>query len=262
IEDLRFEMEIMGLSNIEREKAIALRHANADATSAEGQAISSAIEQREAAREAQQYIDDLKTMTTDFAVSALSDLDNAGAAFEEFADRIKRMAIQMLAEKAIQWLMSMFMGGGMGGGTAPAAGSGAENTAFNNWYSGYGGGRAFGGPVKKNTLYEVGEGGMPEMLASGGKTFLIPGNDGAVIPSSRGMAASAGSGGGGMPNIEVRIMNNGRPVEQEGSSEITVEAGKMIVRLAVGEVTRQAARRGTPMNNAMRAGMATGSSLG
>lgn len=253
---MQFEIDLLGMSNLERERAIAIRHANVDAMSAEGHAIAAMVEKLETAREAERVMNDIKGAFTDFAVSAASDFDSAGDAFEGLVDRLKRMAIQMLAEKAIQALFGAFFGGGNA--------SGSGNKGSGGPFSLFAGPRALGGPVKKNSLYEVGEGGMPEMLASGGRTFLIPGNDGTVIPSSRGMAASSGSfsGGGGMPNVEVRIMNNGRPVEQEGNSEITIEAGKMIVKLAVGEVTRQAGRRGTPVNSAIRAGLASAGALG
>ncbi|MEJ7808461.1 MAG: hypothetical protein WKG03_21380, partial [Telluria sp.] len=78
--------------------------------------------------------------------------------------------------------------------------------------------------------------------------------------ASGGQVGMGSPGMGGMPQIEMHVNNYSG--EKVSDPEITIEAGKMIVRLAVGEVTRQAARRGTPMNNAMRAGMATGSALG
>jgi TP901 family phage tail tape measure protein len=43
-------------------------------------------------------------------------------------------------------------------------------------------GRALGGPVFANQLYEVAENGISELLEIGGKTFLIPGTNGVVVP--------------------------------------------------------------------------------
>lgn len=49
----------------------------------------------------------------------------------------------------------------------------------------FGGGRASGGPVSAGRLYEVGEGNVAEMFTAAGRQFMIPGNDGAVIPGSQ-----------------------------------------------------------------------------
>jgi len=47
------------------------------------------------------------------------------------------------------------------------------------------GGRANGGPVAGGSLYEVAEGGKPEVLSSGGHTYLLMGaQDGYVTPAS------------------------------------------------------------------------------
>ena len=144
--DMQAELSLMGLSSIEREKAIALRQANVNAMSAEGQSIADMVEKLAAAHEAEMMVNDLKSMTTDFAVSALSDLSSAGDAFEQFGERIKRMAIQMLAEKAIQWLFGAMFGGGgasgeMGGLSSLFGGSDA--------YTGFKDGGAFGARLKQ-----------------------------------------------------------------------------------------------------------------
>lgn len=59
----------------------------------------------------------------------------------------------------------------------------------------YGGGRKNGGGVNADSMYQVGEGGEPELLkASNGKQYMIPGDNGKVI-SNKDM--QGGSGGGG-----------------------------------------------------------------
>ena len=47
------------------------------------------------------------------------------------------------------------------------------------------GSRAGGGPVRAGHLYEVGEGNVAEMLMSGGRQYMIPGNNGDVISGSQ-----------------------------------------------------------------------------
>lgn len=53
------------------------------------------------------------------------------------------------------------------------------------------GGRERGGGVERGRIYEVGERGKPELLESGGRYYLIPGQSGHVAP-----ARSAGGSGG------------------------------------------------------------------
>jgi len=73
-------------------------------------------------------------------------------------------------------------------------------------------GRASGGPVRADTLYEVGEGGAAELLRMGGRTYLIPGSDGHVDPAMAGgqlVAASAGGGGGNVYAPTFQMTFNG-----------------------------------------------------
>ncbi len=55
-------------------------------------------------------------------------------------------------------------------------------------------GRARGGPVSGGSLYEVTEGGIAELFEAGGRTYLLPGMDGTVVPAG-GMAGPTGGGG-------------------------------------------------------------------
>lgn len=64
-----------------------------------------------------------------------------------------------------------------------------------------GGKRKNGGPVQAGSLYQVGEGGMPEIYqASTGKQFMIPGDNGKVI-SNRNMQSGGGGGGEVIVNV-------------------------------------------------------------
>lgn len=61
--------------------------------------------------------------------------------------------------------------------------------------------RKNGGPVSAGSMYRVGEGGAPELLQSGGKNYMIPGDGGKVISN-----ADLQTGGGG--NIHVSVVFN------------------------------------------------------
>lgn len=70
----------------------------------------------------------------------------------------------------------------------------------------YGGGRKNGGGVNADSMYQVGEGGEPELLkASNGKQYMIPGDNGKVI-SNKDM--QGGSGGGTSLNQVMNITVN------------------------------------------------------
>jgi hypothetical protein len=58
-------------------------------------------------------------------------------------------------------------------------------------------GRAAGGPVGAGRLYEVAEHGKAELLRMGGRSYLIPGTDGHVVPAQMTAAGRIGGGGGG-----------------------------------------------------------------
>ena len=82
-----------------------------------------------------------------------------------------------------------------GGNAAPAAAGIASTVALSQGLA-VSGGRENGGPVSGGSLYEVGEKNKPELLQSGGKQYMIPGNDGKVI-------SNADMGGGGGLNVKV-----------------------------------------------------------
>src|SRR5690606_4927854 len=87
IADLQFESSLIGMTNLAREKAIALRYANVDAASAEGQAIAGLIEQMDAAREAQGFMDDMRAGMGDVFTEIIDGSGKAGEAFERMLDR-------------------------------------------------------------------------------------------------------------------------------------------------------------------------------
>ncbi|MRG31637.1 tape measure protein [Enterobacter cancerogenus] len=82
-------------------------------------------------------------------------------------------------------------------GGAAAIGIGAVLGAL---AMGVAGKRKNGGPVSAGGMYQVGEGGMPEIYqASTGKQYMIPGDNGRVISNKE---MNAGGGGGVVINIQ------------------------------------------------------------
>ena len=71
----------------------------------------------------------------------------------------------------------------------------------------FGGGKAIGGPVMAGKLYEVGENNRPETFMSGGKQYLIPGNNGAIN-------SGGGSSTSNVINISLPNVTNAREARQ------------------------------------------------
>ncbi|QTK37261.1 phage tail length tape measure family protein [Xanthomonas citri] len=157
---------------------------------------------------------------------------------------LARYAAKQAAVGLLGTVMGGLTGGGAGGswtGTAAGAGSNlnfgsnAGSFAGGGWMS-YGGGRANGGPVLPGSLYEVGEGGDPELFQQGGRSYLIPGNRGQVVP-----AAPMASGTSGAVSSETKIeINNygGAQVqarEQRSTMPDGTELRKFIIDVVAGD---------------------------
>ncbi|WP_414446058.1 tail protein (tape measure) [Citrobacter europaeus] len=102
--------------------------------------------------------------------------------------------------------------------------------------------RKNGGPVSAGGMYQVGEGGMPEIYqASTGKQYMIPGDNGRVI-SNKDMNA-----GGGI-NVVLNIQNyNGSSVDAQASSDGN---GGVTVDVIVADLNN-----GGPISNAITSNM-------
>lgn len=109
--------------------------------------------------------------------------------------------------------------------------------------------RKNGGPVGSGQMYQVGEGGKPEIFrASTGKQYMIPGDNGRVI-SNKDMQGKNGSGG-----FTVIINNSGSPMQVTDQREFTAQDGQKFIELwcnnfAQGLETRRAVNQYTTANS-------------
>lgn len=140
IDDLQFEIDLMGKSAIEQQKMIALRQAGVGATREQVQEIEKLIEQRAKLAEQQALLDDVKLATEDMFASFIDGSKSASEAFEDFAKDLQRIAARLLAQKAVEWLLGAFFGAGGGGSGMPNGGvgtAGGGNPFGGIWASGY-----------------------------------------------------------------------------------------------------------------------------
>lgn len=186
-ESLEEEIALLGMSADEQEVYIALKHAGVKAISAEGQALADLVRQRQEARKARAWMDELADSTFEFFAGVLDYTKGAKEAFGDFVDSIHQMVIRLLAEAALQQLgnylksLGSSMNSGGGGGSSSGGFWAGLLSAVG---SAFGGGKASGGPTRAGMFYEVNENG-PELYSTGGRTFLMAGaQDGHVTPLS------------------------------------------------------------------------------
>ncbi|EPF4546958.1 tape measure protein [Klebsiella aerogenes] len=102
--------------------------------------------------------------------------------------------------------------------------------------------RKNGGPVSAGGMYQVGEGGMPEIYqASTGKQYMIPGDNGRVISNKE---MSAGGGGGVVINIQ-----------NYSSSSVDAQAGTDANGGVTVDVIVADLNNGGPISNAITSNM-------
>lgn len=196
---IKDEIGLVGASAEAQEIWNNLKWAGVDADSAFGKQIAEST--AELQRQRDQMDDQIYAMDglRDSARGFLDDLragegvwDSLKSAADNFADVLWEIAANNLIEGLFGKqgesggggfdfgkMFGSFFGGGEGGG----ASGGGEGVDWGGMLASFfGGSRANGGPVSAGSFYEVGEMNRPEMFSSGGRSYLIPGNNGAVAP--------------------------------------------------------------------------------
>ncbi|HDG9785093.1 TPA: tape measure protein [Raoultella ornithinolytica] len=101
--------------------------------------------------------------------------------------------------------------------------------------------RKNGGPVSAGSMYQVGEGGMPEIYkASNGSQYIIPGDNGSVISNKD----LRGSGGGGALQVTNNVYNYASGVQVDTRS--TQNGSELLIETFVTDL-----QNGGPMSGQM-----------
>ncbi|WP_339231072.1 phage tail tape measure protein [Pseudomonas sp. FSL L8-0168] len=204
------------------------------------------------------YLDsarDVAGQTRSLFTNAFSSMEDAVASFAtngkfSFSDFAKsiiadmaRIATRQAASGLLSSLAGSALGAYFGGGAAAGAGAGSFGSSIG---SALVEGRASGGPVDPNTLYEVNEKG-PELFNQGGRSYLMTGaQGGSVTPLMTGggsIAAASGAGGGGNTynfpvSVSVQTGGDGGNATQEDTSQ----AGRNIQQVTKTEAEAAIAR--------------------
>ena len=132
------------------------------------------------------------------------------ASFADFAKSILADLARIAAQKAIAGIAGSLFGG-----------TGGFISSL------FGGGRAHGGTVSPGKLYEVNEQG-PELITSGGKTYLMAGSQAGYVTPAATASTTAGAGGGLTVNVPVSVDVGGGddPAAARGFGESLARAMK------------------------------------
>ncbi len=181
-----------------------------------------------------QSANDVAGQTKSLFTNAFSSMEDAVANFAvtgklSFSDFTKsiladmaRIATRQAASSIFSSLAGSALGAYFGGGATTSFGSSIGSALVE--------GRASGGPVDPNTLYEVNEKG-PELFSQGGRSYLMTGAEGgSVTPLMTGggsIAAASGAGGGGGGNtynfpisVSVQTTGDGGTATQEDTTQL------------------------------------------
>lgn len=230
MDDMRFELELIGKSNIERARMIALREADAMAMGDQRDAYADLAEQMVRAQEAEAVTLDLRYAAKDMFASFIDGSKSAGEAFKDFGKSLQRIAAQILAEKAVQSLMGMFFGGGGQGSGIMAWATG--NPLSGGWssggYTGPGGKYDPAGVVHKGEVVwsqsdvaRAGGVGVVEAMRLGKPGYANGGVAGMYAPAP--MAARGG-------DVTLIVENNGEPM-QARTEESQGAGGERLIKL-------------------------------
>ncbi|UFX00954.1 phage tail tape measure protein [Sinorhizobium medicae WSM1115] len=219
IASLREELAIIGLTDIERERTIALREAGVEATSKEGQQISALIDEKYRQLAAEEALAEQYERSEEAAErmgQVLDDqlmriVDGSFDAKEAIAALLTEIInVQTNGKGLFGSLFSSIFGGGGG------LGSSFVPTTTLGDFLGYGGARAGGGDVSPGRIYRVNE---------YEDEFFAPTSHGRIIaPSKVPGAAGEGGGEGGRTVVELRL-------SKELVASILEQTGDQTVRI-------------------------------
>lgn len=237
IEQLEFERSLIGLTDLEREKANALRRAGASASAeqrAQIEALITATHNETAAIEAnQEAMRNLKALSKDVLGGIFEDLRDDASAADILANALNRIAESLVRVGIDQFIEGAFSGGGgargglFGGRIIPGILHGGGIAGVD----GYGHGRSVSAAIFANA----------KRYHSGG-TVLMPGEVPAILQRGE-TVLPRGSGATVVelrmsPDVEARVLRRA-----EGSSVRITEAGMRQVERRVPGLMLEAQKR-------------------
>jgi hypothetical protein len=204
IADMEFELALIGMTNEAREKAIALRYLNADATEEEVRRVGELVDAQIKAAESAEMWDGIQRSLADGMFDAITGAESLTDAVRNFFDEVANMLLRATLEKLSKQITDAFSA------TANTQSGGGWRAAIGNFFStAFGGARANGGPVTAGVPYLVGERG-PELF---------------VAPKSGGIIPNSGIGSYGGIRQENNFIIQGR-IDRRTQDQIVSDVGR------------------------------------
>ena len=238
--DLEFENSLLGMTNAEREVAIATRGMDAKAIAGQSAALAklkdayaNGEQMREQIGLMEEFRDSVGGIFSDIRDGA-SAWDAVKDAFDNFADAIFDFASKKVMEQlfgqmgtsqtgsAGGWISALLGAfSGSGGGFAASSG-GVSGQAFADVFSNGGAfGFASGGLMPGNSFARVNELG-PELMTVRGRDYLMTGNDAVTITPNHKLGGANGS-------VSVtQVFNNPRMYDRSTSAQREAEAARKL----------------------------------
>lgn len=211
IEAMQFEYELLGMTNKERERELALRQLNLDATDEQKQKVAELADAYTEMQETISVMDDIRSEFGDFFSEVLNGTKSVKDAFKDMLDDIQKRILDRIAQN---WVDQLFGQMGSSGGGASASG-GTDWLALIG--SLFGGGKASGGSVGAGKFYRINENG-PEMLSVSGKDYLMMGpNSGSITPNDKLLGRSL--------NV-TQVFNNPIMADRRSDGQRQLQAGR------------------------------------
>lgn len=206
LDDLEAERAALGLSNDELEIRANLLRAEVSRESDWGKTIAENTRQlqqeRRATNDQIDAMDSVRDAGKDLFMGAATSADSFGDVAINALERLRNRMLEMAAERLMDQIFGVY-------GTTQTGSAGGWMASLGGWVGSlFGGGRATGGAIRAGSIYEVSEGGAPELLRQNGRTYLLPGADGTVIPAR--YAAGGGAAGGAAGALQVQVNNYGK----------------------------------------------------
>lgn len=216
--DLEFEYELIKMTNEQREIAVALRYANAEAMSEEGQMIAEAIKRNQELAQSQadtiSAMDAVRGAGEDFLVDFTSGAKSFKDAMMDALDSIYRRILQMIAENLMDQLF------GESGTSQTGSAGGFFASMFGAMFKG---GKAGGGSVSPNSIYRVNETGM-ETVSVGGRDYLMTGSQSGIVSAAGGdMSVRV------QPKVEINIENQTGAAMDTSNQSVNFDGEKWVI---------------------------------
>lgn len=204
IMDMEEELRLLGMTNEAREKAIAQRYLNRDATEEERKKIDQLVDAQIKAAESAEMWDGIQRSLADGMFDAITGAESLTDAVRNFFDEVANMLLRATLEKLSKQITDAFSA------TDNTQSGGGWGAAIGNFFStAFGGARANGGPVMAGVPYLVGERG-PELF---------------VAPKSGGIIPNSGIGSYGGIRQENNFIIQGR-IDRRTQDQIVSDVGR------------------------------------